>query len=239
MTTQVTSSRAANGTVPGRPAGRARNLPTAPRRYGQWVATLLVLLGSIAAAGWFWQNKGDQVEVLVARVSVPAGAVVERDDLATAEVSGVAGAIPVGELDDVLGLTAAAPLTPGQVLISDMVTTEAIPAAGQRVVGLELDATRTPAGLVPGDVVLVIAVPTSGDAGEVAALGDPEVLADAATVHDVTPVQGGGTRISLVGPEGSANRVAAFGAAGRVALLQQPLGAADPTDAAHPPGSGD
>jgi hypothetical protein len=72
--------------------------------------------------------------------------------------------------------------------------------------------------------VIVLAVPPSGDPSDPEALGSPRVLAAAASVFGADAVEGAGTRISLVVPEGEANRVAAFGAAGRVALVQAPIG---------------
>ncbi len=205
------------------PTGGGR-LPTRPRRLGQWAATVLFVLGSVLAAGWLWQQQGDQVDVLAVGATVPAGHVIERGDLTSASVSGVDGAIPISDLDRVLGSTAATALLPGQVLTEALLTSDPVPAVGQRVVGVELDATRAPTGLVAGDVVSVLAVPPSGDPSDAEALASPTVLTKSATVFGADRVEGAGTRISLVVPEDEANRVAAFGAAGRVALVQAPVG---------------
>lgn len=206
------------------PSPRGRQLPTTPRRYGQWAATSLFLVGCVLGAGWLWQHKGDQVEVLVIDSAVPVGHLVEREDLTSTAVSGVGGAIPATDVDTVVGSTAGVALVPGQVLTEGMLTTEQIPSSGQRIVGVELDATRTPAGLLPGDMVSVLAVPPSGDASDPAELEAPKVLAAAAQVYLGSTIEGGGTRISLVVEEEDANRVAAFGAAGRIALVQAPVG---------------
>ncbi len=203
---------------------REVRLPTRPRRLGQWAATVLFVLGSVMAAGWLWQQQGDQIEVLVVDGAVPAGHAVERDDLTSASVSGVRGAIPVEDVDRVVGSNAAVALVAGQVLTDSLLTSQPVPATGQRVVGLELDATRAPLGLAPGDVVTVLAVPPSGDASDPEALRSPEVLAASAGVFGVDRVEGGGTRISLVVDEDDAKPVAAFAAAGQVALVQAPIG---------------
>lgn len=205
------------------PAGGIR-LPTRPRRLGQWAATVLFVLGSVLSAGWLWQEQGNRVDVLAVGAPVPAGHVIERGDLTSAAVSGVEGAIPVGDLDQVLGSTAATALVQGQVLTEALLTSDPVPAVGQRVVGVELDATRAPTGLVAGDVVSVLAVPPSGDPSDAESLGSPTVLTESATVFAADRVDGAGTRISLVVPEDEANRVAAFGAAGRVALVEAPVG---------------
>jgi hypothetical protein len=205
------------------PLGR-RELPRVPRRYGQWALTVLFLLATGIGAGWLWQHNGDQVEVIAVRDTVSAGDVIERGDLVAREVSGLEGAIPVSEVDRVIGSFAAVQLLPGQVLQDAMVTVDPVPATGERVVGVELKATRAPRGLAAGDVATVLAVPPEGDASTPGDLNDPVVLADSAQVLSVEPVDGGGTRYSLVVEEGVANKVAAFGASGRVALVQAPLG---------------
>ena len=184
----------------------------------------MFVLVTMLAAGWLWQARSDRVEVLAVRDAVPAGTVIGPDDLKTVQVAGVAGAVPVSELDRLVGSTAAVGLVPGQVLNLHMVTTAPVPGPGQRVLGLEVDATRTPGGLMPGDVVSLVAVPPSGDAGTVAELRSPRTLAPLVTVRSVAVVEGSGTRLTLVVPQRLATRVAAFGATGRVAVIQAPLG---------------
>lgn len=207
--------------------GRTRDLPTRPRRYAQWAGTLAFLLLCLAAAGWLWQQKGDQVEVLVAGTAVPAGQVIDRGDLAVRPVSGVDGAIAAADLEQVVGRVAEVALVPGQILTDAMITSDQVPADSERVVGLQLDPARTPAGLSPGDAVSVLAVPPSGDPSSPDALASPKVLTESATVHLIDRVEGGGARLSLIVSSDDANRVAAFGAAGRVAIVQLPLGGQD------------
>jgi hypothetical protein len=195
-----------------------------PRRYGQRAAAVLFVLVTVLLAGWLWQHRSDRVEVLAVREAVPAGSVVDRGDLTTLQVAGVSGAFGVGDVDSVVGKTATVGLVAGEVLTPDMVTATAVPGPGQRVVGVEVDATRTPSGLSPGDVVSVVAVPPSGDAGTRGELEAPRTLAASATVRSVTVVEGSGTRLTLVVPQALAGRLAAFGAAGRVAVIQAPAG---------------
>ena len=199
-------------------------MPRVPRRYGQWAAAVLFVLISVLAAGWFWQQKSDRVEVLAIAHAVSAGSVIERSDLKRVEVSGVEGAIRADDFSAVVGKTAGVGLVPGQILNLDMVTSGSLPGPGQRVVGLELDGTRAPGGLRPGDAVVVLAVPPSGDASSPDQLDAPTVLAQDATVVGVDHVEGAGTRLTLLVPKESADRVAAYGAAGRISLVQAPLG---------------
>lgn len=194
-----------------------------PRRYGQWAGALLFVVVSVVVAAWVWQQRSDRVEVIVAGVAVPVGEVVDREDLRAVEVAGLDGALDVGEVESVVGQTAAVALVPGQVLTRDMLTSAPVPAAGERVVGMEMEATRVPSGLAPGDRVTVLAVPPSGDPGAVSELLDPAVLAEAVLVRDVTVAEGALTRLSLVVGEDAAERVGAFAATGRVALIQAPF----------------
>jgi hypothetical protein len=105
-----------------------------------------------------------------------------------------------------------------------MLTPEPVPGPGERVVGVQVDATRAPIGLVPGDVVTVLAVPPSGDPSTTDQLDQPDVLAETARVASAEGVEGVGTRLTLVVPSNVAERVAAYAAAGRVALVQAPVG---------------
>lgn len=185
---------------------------------------MLFLLVAMLAAGWLWQQKSERVEVLVLRTPVSAGEVVDRTDLSTAEVAGVDGAVPLGEVDSVVGRTATVGLLPGQVLTSEMVTDQPVPASRERVVGVELEANRVPPELAAGATVMVLAVPPSGDPSSASVLSSPQVLAERAVVQSSARVDGGNTRLSLVVPRNVANRVAAFGAAGRITVIQTPLG---------------
>ena len=195
-----------------------------PRRYGQWVAAVLFVLVSVLAAGWLWEHKSDRIEVLAVGHDVPAGSVLGREDLKVMEVAGVSGAVRASDAASVIGGTAGVELVPGQILTPDMIATDPLPGPGERVVGVELDGTRAPGGLAPGDRVSVLAVPPSGDAGRPTELASPTVLAEVATVRSVDRIEGAGTRFGLLVPREAADRVAAFGAAGRVSLVQAPLG---------------
>ena len=175
-------------------------------------------------AGWFWQQKSDRQEALAVAHPVAAGTVIEADDLKVVEVAGVASTISSEDVDRVVGSTAAVGLVEGQILTPEMVTSTPLPGPGERVVGLQLDATRAPTDLLPGDVVVVLAVPPAGDPSSPAELDDPTVLAPQATVASAEVIEGAGTRLALVVPESVAERVTAYGAAGRVALVQAPIG---------------
>lgn len=211
-------------TAPQRSRSVGHELPRVPRRYGQWAGAVLFVVMAVLLAGWFWQQKSDRQEVLVVARPVPAGAVLTTEDLGIVEVAGVRAAISSSDTESVIGNTAAVGLVEGQILTRDMVTADPLPGPGERVVGLQLDATRAPTGIGPGDAVVVLAVPPSGDPSSPDELDDPTVLAPRATVASAVVVEGAGTRLSLLVPEAVAERVTAYVAAGRVALIQAPIG---------------
>jgi SAF domain-containing protein len=200
------------------------DLPRVPRRYGQWAGAVLFVVMAVLLAGWFWQQKSDRDEVLAVAHPVAAGTVIKVDDLKVVAVAGVTSTISSEDVASVVGSTAAVGLVEGQILAPDMVTSTPLPGPGERVVGLQLDATRAPSGLLPGDGVVVLAVPPAGDPSSPAELDDPTVLAPKATIASAEVVEGAGTRLALVVPEPVAERVTAYVAAGRVALVQAPIG---------------
>ena len=214
-------------TSPAKPSSLGRDLPRVPRRYGQWAGAVLFVVMAVLLAGWFWQQRDDRVAVLAVTGSVAAGEEITADDLHVIQVSGVDGAIHRDGTATVIGSTAAVGLVDGQVLTRAMITTDPVPGPGERVVGLQLDPTRAPARLLPGDVVVVVAVPPAGDPSRPTELDSPDALANRATVASAELIQGAGTRLTLVVQEAVGERVTAYVAAGRVALLQAPIGGDD------------
>jgi len=227
MTTDTGSRTSADEgprTTKSRPMSLGHELPRVPRRYGQWAGAVLFVVMAVLLAGWFWQQKADREEVLAIAHPVAAGTVIAADDLKVVAVAGVASTISSQDAARVAGSTAAVGLVKGQILTPDMVTSKPLPGPGERVVGLQLDATRAPSGLLPGDVVVVLAVPPAGDPSSPSELDNPTVLAPRATVASAEVIEGAGTRLALVVPESVAERVTAYVAAGRVALVQAPIG---------------
>src|SRR4051794_28933060 len=210
-----------------RPKSLGHDLPQVQRRYGQWAGAVLFVVMAVLLAGWFWQERDDRVAVLAVTGSVAAGEEITADDLQVIEVSGVNGAIRRADTASVVGSTAAVGLVDGQVLTHALITRDPVPGAGERVVGLQLDPTRAPARLLPGDVVIVVAVPPAGDPSTPSELDSPDVLANRATVASAELIEGAGTRLTLLVPNAVGERVTAYIAAGRVALLEAPIGGDD------------
>jgi len=212
----------------GRPAPRTRS-------WGLVVLAALLVVGTgLGVAAW-GLRVGDKESVLAVGQPIAKGQVIDRGDLVSASVAGIDAAIPVAELDSVVGKTASVDLVHGQVLTSDMFTSSPVPAAGESVIGLALDPTRVPgAGLDSGDFVDVVAVPGGDDAqADPAALDAPEVLAAAAEVYDVggTATAGGQVLVTLVVYAKDAARIAAYSTQNRVAVVETAPTGADETGA--------
>lgn len=216
----------------GRPAeGRVR-LPEGPpgrawdsRRWGKAAAAVLLIALCAGGGAVLFQRSSDEVAVIaIADGGVAKGEVIERADLVQADVSGVDGAIPVGDVADVEGMTASADLLPGQIVTDGALTNDPVPAKGERTVGLVLSDAQMPDEVAPGDNVVVLAVPRS-DSGAASgkALDDPVKLAGSARVYRVAAASmEGGTaqRVTVVVSEDAAARMAAYAATDQVAVVE-------------------
>lgn len=204
-------------------AAVSRDMSKPPRRYGQWAATVLVVLVAVLGAGWAYSNKGGTVEVLVLDRPVAAGHVIEQDDLGSADVSGVSDAIQVADLDDVVGMRAAVGLVPGQILTSGSVVSDPVPGAQQRMVAVSLTAGRVPSTLTAGTTVDLLGVPAEGDTGKPSDLSAPVVVSAGASTYSVQTAEDGSVVVTLLVSAVDANQVAAYNAAGRLTLIQAPV----------------
>lgn len=193
-------------------------------RWGQKTAAVLVTVAAAVGAGYLYNAKGETTEVLVVSKAVAPGEVVERSDLSTAQVSGVSGAVSMAEIDTVVGKRAVTGLVEGQVLTDALVTSSPVPGEKERLVAVRLPAGRVPAGLGAGAVVNVLAVPAEGADGVDEELDAPVELAKGAGVHAVSTAVDGSLVVSLLLGAGEADQVAAYSSAGRVTVVQTPVG---------------
>jgi len=219
---------------PGFPPRADAGAPRGGRRHRSWglvtVAALCVLGSGLAVAAW-GLHAGQKESVVAVGAPVAKGQVIARDDLVSTSVSGVSGAIPVSEIDEVVDQTAAVDLVDGQILTSQMFAASPVPSAGQAAVGLALDPARVPgSGLRAGDVVDVLAVPGNGVAlKDPAALDTPEVLAADATIYSVEGVAtaGGQVLLTVVVDASDAARLSAYSTQNRVAVVETAPAAAE------------
>jgi SAF domain len=221
MTTAASVRTAADGRArrAGPPPGTA--LPTRQRKPA-YIALLVALVVGLAALGAYWYSRaGQKTAVVVVVRDVPAGHVIERSDLSTANVAGDVTAIGASHLDSVLGQTAAVELLPNTLLQRSMVTSSRGLSPDQAKVGVEVKPGQIPAdGLPDGASVEVLQLPSKDAAGS--GQQPPAVLAQQATVYSsaADPSQSGGTLLTLVVPKSSAAAIAAASNAGAIALVQ-------------------
>lgn len=194
----------------------------APRRTGQWAASILFIALVVAGLVWLFDSQSERVEVLVVGAPVAAGQIVERDDLRSAQVAGVADAVLVSDQASVVGRRAATGLVEGQVLTESALTSRPVPAAGERLVALNLSSGRVPGGLGGGDLVDVLAAPVDGAQVNRQELQAPQLLAEAARVQSVGSSAEGGVVVTVLVRAGEAESVAAFSSASRVTVVQAP-----------------
>lgn len=199
--------------------GSAGRLPTRSRSYGVITAgALVVAVGALLGALLFSQSS-DSVTVLAVRDSVAAGQTIERDNLISTSVSGVDGAVPVENVDDIVGTTVVFGLADGQVVTTAAVTDDPLPPAGQAVVGLALTSAQMPGdGLAAGDLVRVVAVPAPDEAGA----GEATILVDRAQVVSIqrNETSEAAALVTVLTPEGQAGALATASATGRAAVIK-------------------
>lgn len=199
----------------------------APRRLGQWAASILFVVIVVIGLLALFQSQSDRVEVLAVTGAVPAGQIIESGDVRVVKVAGVTGAIPATDIDSVVGKRAAAGLVEGQVLTDAALTDEQVPGDDERLVAIDLPNGRVPGGLAAGDMVSVLVVPVEGAEGLSEQLQTPTVLSQAARVQSVGDTPEGGRVVTVLVDDGEAEQVAAYSAAGQVTILQAPLSAGE------------
>jgi len=228
-TTPRTRDRRTNATPGGLPgsASLSRAMAKTPTKYGQWLGAVIAVIAAVVVGGWLYANKAGATEVLVIDQAIPAGHPITKDDLGSASVSGVKDAVPVADLEEVLGQRAAVDLVPGQVVTHEALTSQLLPGDAQRLVAVSIPGGRVPATLAAGTAVDVVAVPQSGEAGDTRVLDEPQVISSGASVYSVKSAEDGSVVVTLLLSAVDANRVAAYGSVGRLTLVQSPIGSGD------------
>ncbi len=182
---------------------------------------MLLVLGSAAVGGALALRSSPPSAVLVLAHPVAAGQVIGRDDLAIAHVSGsgVHG-IAASSVSEVVGETAQSNLPAGTMLTGPMLSTIAVPGAGQQVVAVALKEGAFPPELVAGRAVSVMQVPAAGSSSTTSAA----VLVPSARVLTLTPdASTGVTVISLLVDNAHALAVSQASALGAVSLSVLPV----------------
>lgn len=192
--------------------------PRTRRRPGLLAAGVaMVALGALGAA-YLTQVVGNTVPVVAVVQTVRAGEVINRADLAVANVAADPALAPVTaeRLDSFVGQRAAVDLSAGSLLTEQAVTDEVVPAAGRSLVGVALTSSQLPAAVLqPGDRVRVVDTPTAQ--GEPPSTTPSTIPGEVASA--VGPDDTGLTVVNLIVTDDRAADLAARVATGRVALV--------------------
>lgn len=145
--------------------------PTGPRerrmRFGHLaLAVALIVVGALGTVALVTTVSATG-EYLALRRDVEANARLTVDDLTVVRINAAPGLKPVAgqDLDRVVGLYAAVPLSEGTLLTAAQLTAQPLPGPGQQVLGITLGADRLPATRPSsGDRVLLVATPARGAA---------------------------------------------------------------------------
>lgn len=187
----------------------------------------MVALGvALAAAGalvavYLWNAAGHRTAVLVMARDVPLGATVQRDDVATAEVSVDANVqtIPAGQTGSVVGKVAVGGLTAGALLSPSQLGTAGPVSAGRMLVPLSLPHARMPSsGLTPGDRLRVVDTPAADADPPTSPPSSIPALVVRVGARDLNGV----SVIDVTVASGDGPALAARAATGRIAIVVQP-----------------
>ncbi len=201
-----------------------RNVRVRTQVRAQWLvlaAALTVLAGVLVA--WAVERAADRVEVVSVARAVPAGTVIQADDLTTTAIAfddPVVGLAPASSLEALVGRVAVVDLRPGTLLSSGMWADGTGLSPDERTVGALLDVGTYPGGLASGAIALAIA--TDGAArssvdGAATPVGDVTVR-----VLDTRTTERGALQVTLAVPAADAADIARLAAAQTLVLVGVP-----------------
>ncbi|MCX6520586.1 MAG: SAF domain-containing protein [Actinobacteria bacterium] len=202
----------------------ARNLRARTQVRAQWLvlaAALTVLAGVLVA--WAIERAADRVDVVSVARPVPAGTVIQADDLTTTAIAfdqPVVGLAPASSLDALVGRVAVVELRPGTLLSAGMWADGTGLSPDERTVGALLDVGTHPSGLATGATALAIAIDDA--AGSPSSTGSTATDGVLVRVLDTRTADRGALQVTLAVPEADAARIARLAAAQTLVLVGVP-----------------
>jgi len=218
MSTAVRDDRT-NDHRSGGPAGPPLAPPPKLRRRPGLVAAAVILIGLGGLLGaWAWTATTNSTEVLVARVDVARGSVIEAEDLARVQISTdpALDPLPGSALDTVVGKRAALDIAEGGLVTRSAIATTVVPADGASVVGVAVTPAQAPSEpLQVGDNVRIVVTPAAGEA----APAQLPAFSTAVVVGTSYSEETGQLVVDVQVAEGEAATLAARAATGNVAIV--------------------
>jgi hypothetical protein len=192
-----------------------------------WLAVAFVAVGGLI--GWrLMVTVGTTGEYLAVVRQVEVGTALARADLTTVRITVDPALRPVKatRTDQVVGKHAAVTLVPGSLLTEAQLTDQAIPGAGQQLVGISLPPHRMPTQRVkPGATVLLVITTEDNPVQQQPQPAAAPPLSIKATVVDVASgVKEGDVLLNVAVPERDGPLVASRAAAGRIVVVLVPGG---------------
>lgn len=183
------------------------------RRWSLLIAGLLLVLLCAGVFAVVQLGRDARTQVLAISRSMAAGQLIGAEDLRVVAVvpDPSLPLVPAGRAQQVVGRSAAVPLTVGTLLSESQLGPARWPEPGQAVVAAGFKPGRVPAGVAPGAHALVVTVATDGGPGDSGLSSVPASVP--ATVMEVAPgVDGSGTTVvSLLLARDDATRLASAG----------------------------
>lgn len=182
------------------------------------VSIAVIALGGLAGAAVVI-NAGDTTAVVAMNNAVVRGAVIERDDLRTVNISTdpALKVVPSDQLSAIVGQRAATDLPAGTLLPEGSVSKDLVPGRGRTLVGLQLKPSQMPATtLKPGDSVRLVTLPPEQGSG-VARPAPPTVTATVVGIAAGPDNQT--TRVDVEVPSDVAVSLSTSAASSRIALV--------------------
>ncbi len=192
----------------------------APARVdGRMLLGVALVAAAVIGGLLFWGSARETVPVLVAARDLPAGHVLQADDLSVAQLR-LEGdlsslAIPDAELDAVAGRTTGTAVHAGEMLVWPDLATGPVIGPGEVAITVPVEADAVYPGLRAGDSVAVLGTSDKGEPGS-----QTVTLLESAVVYDISlapgPIAIGGdgkegrglSNVTLVVPRSEAERVA-------------------------------
>ncbi|RZU46642.1 SAF domain-containing protein [Krasilnikovia cinnamomea] len=129
------------------------------RRPGLIAAGVVILVLGCLGAYAFARAAGTNEPMLAVTTTITAGHQITDADLKVVQVNAASGLTPIPstQRNTVVGKYAKVELVAGTLLTNEQLTTTAVPAAGQQLIGLELKPAQLPSRpLRPGEPVLLV-----------------------------------------------------------------------------------
>lgn len=198
--------------------------PKLRRRRTHILGVVALLVVSGLAAVFIVQQVQTQNRVIQVRADIPRGAVIKPTDLAEITVGSVQGVstVPADQLTSLIGQRATLDLASGSLLPQGGVSSVAVPAKGQSLVGLRLDPGRMVIGdVTPGSRLrLIVTAPLNGDPAFKDANSGRQF--PAVLIASTPALDGAATLINVQVTQKDVSLVAQLAATNRLAAVQDP-----------------